>query len=213
MYKQAEAQLERSQKVLSINGGNTTGDFIMRSPLSGFIVEKQVNNNMAIRNDNSNNLFTISDLKNVWIVANVYESNISQVHLGDQAQVTTLSYPGRIFHGKVDKILNVLDPTNKVMKIRVVLSNEDYALKPEMFASVNVMNQKDSNALCIPSSALIFDQSQYFILLYKSPSDVTITPVQVISANGDKSYISGNVTEGSRVVASNAILIYQAMND
>ena len=61
-----------------------------------------------------------------------------QVHLGDDVEVTTLSYPGRIFHGKMDQILNVLDPTNKVMKIRVVLPNPDYALKPEMFASVTV---------------------------------------------------------------------------
>ena len=213
MYKQAQSQLRRSTEVLQINGGNTQGEFIVRAPISGFIVEKQVNSNMAIRNDNSSNLFTVSDLKNIWVIANVYESNISQVHLGDDAEVTTLSYPGRVFKGKVDQILNVLDPTNKVMKIRVVLPNEDYALKPEMFASVNVINQKNSDALCIPSSALIFDQSQYFILVYKSPSDVRITPVQIISTNADKTYISGNVHEGDRVIASNAILIYQSMNN
>jgi len=213
MYKQAQAQLTRSSEVLQINGGNTQGRFIVRTPISGFIVDKQVNSNMAIRNDNSNSLFTISDLKNVWIIANVYESNITQVHVGDDAEVTTLSYPGRVFKGKVDQILNVLDPTNKVMKIRIVMPNEDYALKPEMFASVNVINQKNSDALCIPSSALIFDQSQYFVLVYKSPSDVKIAPVQIISTNADKSYITGDVKEGDRVIASNAILIYEAMND
>lgn len=213
MYKQAQSQLRRSTEVLQINGGNTQGEFIVRAPISGFIVEKQVNSNMVIRNDNSSNLFTISDLKNIWIIANVYESNISQVHLGDDAEVTTLSYPGRVFKGKVDQILNVLDPTNKVMKIRVVLPNDDYALKPEMFASVNVINQKNSDALCIPSSALIFDQSQYFLLVYKSPSDVRITPVQIISTNADKTYIKGNIQEGDKIIASDAILIYQAMND
>ena len=133
--------------------------------------------------------------------------------MGDDAEVTTLSYPGRVFKGKVDQVLNVLDPTNKVMKIRVILPNEDYALKPEMFASVNVISQKNSDALCIPSSALIFDQSQYFVLVYKNPSDVKITPVKIISANADKSYISGEVQEGDKVIASNAILIYEAMND
>ncbi len=213
MYKQAQAQLTRSSEVLQINGGNTQGRFIVRAPISGFIVDKQVNSNMAIRNDNSSSLFTISDLKNVWVIANVYESNITQVRVGDDAEVTTLSYPGRVFKGKVDEILNVLDPTNKVMKIRIVMPNEDYALKPEMFASVNVINQKNSDALCIPSSALIFDQSQYFVLVYKSASDVRIAPVQIISTNADKSYITGDVKEGDRVIASNAILIYEAMND
>lgn len=213
MYKQAQSQLTRSNEVLSINGGNTNGEFIVRAPISGFIVEKLVTSNMAIRADNTSNLFTISDLKNVWVIANVYESNITQVHMGDSAEVTTLSYPGKVFHGKVDQILNVLDPTNKVMKIRVVLPNDNYALKPEMFASVNVINQKGTDALCIPSSALIFQQSQYFILVYNSPSDVRIVPVKVISTNADKTYISGDVKEGQKIIASDALLIYGAMND
>ena len=213
MYKQAQSQLTRSQEVLSINGGNTNGEFVVRAPISGFIVEKQVTSNMAIRADNTSNLFTISDLKNVWVIANVYESNITQVHMGDSAEVTTLSYPGKVFHGKVDQILNVLDPTNKVMKIRVVLPNDNYALKPEMFASVNVINQKGTDALCIPSSALIFQQSQYFILIFNSPSDVRIVPVKVLSTNADKTYISGDVKEGEKIIVSNALLIYGAMND
>ena len=211
LYAQAESQLKRSNEVLMINGGNTQGEYIIRSPISGFIVEKQINNNMAIRNDN-NSLFTISDLKNVWVLANVYESSISDVHLGDDAEVTVLSYPGRVFHGKIGQILNVLDPTNKVMKIRVELPNPDYALKPEMFASVRVTNKTDSEALCVPSSALIFDHSQYFILVYKSQSDVRIVPTQIISTNGDKSYITADIREGDKIISSNAVLIYEAIN-
>ncbi|MEO5649298.1 MAG: efflux RND transporter periplasmic adaptor subunit [Ginsengibacter sp.] len=213
LYKQAESQLKRSGEVLLINGGNTQGEYIIRAPISGFVVEKQINNNMAIRNDNNNSLFTISGLENVWVLANVYESNVSQVHLGDDAEVTTLSYPGRIFRGKIDQILNVLDPTNKVMKIRVVLPNPGYALKPEMFASIKVVSNTDSEALCVPSRALIFDHSQYFILVYKTPSDVQIIPVQLISANADKSYISGSVHEGDKIIGSNSVLIYEAMNN
>ncbi|HVZ95903.1 MAG TPA: efflux RND transporter periplasmic adaptor subunit [Chitinophagaceae bacterium] len=213
MYKQAQAQLQRSAEVLQINGGNTSGEYVIHAPISGFIVEKNINNNMSIRSDNATNLFTISDLKDVWIIANVYESNISNIKLGDSADVTTLSYPDRIFHGKVDKVLNVLDPTNKVMKVRVVLPNADYALKPEMFASVHVTTPTGNNALCVPSSALIFDQSRYFILIYNSPSDVRIERVDILGSNGNRTYIKGNVQPGSKVIASNAILIYQALND
>ena len=212
LYAQAESQLKRSNEVLMINGGNTQGEYIVRAPISGFIVEKQINNNMAIRNDNNNSLFTISDLKNVWVLANVYESSISDVHLGDDAEVTVLSYPGRVFHGKIGQILNVLDPTNKVMKIRVELPNPDYALKPEMFASVRVSNKTDSEALCVPSSALIFDHSQYFILVYKSQSDVRIVPTQIIGTNGEKSYITGDIRQGDKIISSNAVLIYEAIN-
>jgi membrane fusion protein, heavy metal efflux system len=212
MYKQAQSQLNRSKEVLQINGGNTEGQYVVKSPVSGFVVEKQVNNNMAIRPDNTNDLFTISDLKNVWVLANVYESNISQVHLGDNVDVTTLSYPGRVFHGKVDKVLNVLDPTNKVMKLRVVLPNPDYALKPGMFASITVINNTNDETLCVPAGSVIFENSQYYVLVYKSRSDVQITSVQVTGTNGNKTYISGGVQVGDKVIGSDAVMIYSALN-
>ena len=211
-YDQATAALRKAQQVLQLNGGNLNGLFQVKTPISGFVVEKLVTNNMALRPDNSSNLFTISDLKNVWVIANVYESSISIIRPGDSVNVSTLSYPGKIFKGKVDKIMNVLDPTNKVMKVRIVLSNPDYLLKPEMFANVMLNNAENKRMLSIPSTALIFDHSQYYVLVYKSPSDITIRAVQVESTIGDKTYISGGLSEGEKVIGSQALLIYQELN-
>ncbi len=211
-FQQAKSELNRVNRVLKINGGNTSGELEVKAPISGFLVEKNVNNNTTIRADNGNNLFTISNLKNVWIWANVYESNISNIHLGDQVDVSTLSYPGRNFPGKVDKIMNVLDPSNKVMKVRVVLDNPDYILKPQMFASVTVVNREHRQCLSISSHALIFDHSQYYVLIYSSRSDVRITPVQLIGSYGDKAYLLSGVKEGDHVISSQAILIYDALN-
>ena len=211
-YEQAKSALNRVNKVLKINGGNSNGDYAVKAPISGFIVQKFATNNMVIRTDNNTSLFTISDLKNVWVIANVYESNISLVHNGDNVDITTLSYPDKIFKGKIDKIMNVLDPANKVMKVRVVLANDNYMLKPEMFANVTVNNKENKTALCIPSSALIFDHSQYYVLVYTSKSDVKIVPVQVINTVGNKTYLAGGVQEGNRIITSQALLIYDALN-
>jgi len=189
-----------------------SGEYIVRSPIDGFVVERQVNNNMMIRADNATGLFTISDLKNVWVMANVYESNISFVKTGDSVSITTLSYPGKIFRGKIDKIMNVLDPSNKVMKLRIVLSNPGYLLKPEMFASVVVNTTENKRQLSIASSALIFDHSQYYVLVYKSPTDITIRPVQVLNTAGERSYISGGLKEGEHLIGTQALLIYQELN-
>jgi cobalt-zinc-cadmium efflux system membrane fusion protein len=210
--QQAKAELDRVNRVLKINGGNTQGEFEVRAPISGFIVQKGVNNNMTIRGDNSTSLFTISDLKNVWIQANVYESNISLIHQGENVDVTTIAYPGKVFKGKIDKVMNVLDPTSKVMKVRVVLPNPDYLLKPEMYASITVTEKENTECLSVPSSAVIFDHSQNFVLVFHSRSEVTITPVQVISAVGDKTFIKTGVTQGEKIVSSQAILIYNALN-
>ena len=210
--QQAKSELNRINKVLKINGGSTQGDYTVKAPISGFVVEKNVNNNSVIRTDNNNSMFTISDLKNVWVWANVYESNINAINMGNDVDVTTLSYPGKVFKGKVDKIMNVLDPTNKVMKVRIALDNPGYLLKPQMFASVMVTNPENKQSICIPSHALIFDNSQYFVLVYHGKDDVRITPVKVISAIGEKTYLSEGVQEGDKVISSQAILIYDALN-
>jgi cobalt-zinc-cadmium efflux system membrane fusion protein len=212
-HEQAQSELNRVKRVLHINGGNTNGEYIVRSPISGFVVEKFATNDMSIRADNSSNLFTVSDLKNVWIIANVYETNISQIHLNDEVDVTTLSYPDKVFKGKVDKIMNVLDPTNKVMKVRIVLPNPGYALKPEMFANVKVTNEGNHAAMCVASSAIVFDHSQNYVMVYHSKSDIKIIPVDVISTFDNRTYISGDVKVGDKVIASQAILIYDALND
>jgi len=212
-YQQAEAQVTKATNILQINGGNTKSEFIIKAPVNGFIVEKQVTNNMSIRSDNTTSLFTISDLKNVWVWANVYESNINQVHMNDNVQITTLSYPGEVFHGKIDKVVNVLDPVNKVMKVRVALPNPGFKLKPEMFASVMVTNKEThTTALCIPSDAMIFDNSQHFVLVYKNPADVKIVPVQVVSQYGNSTFITGDVKAGDKIISSNTVLIYQSLN-
>jgi len=211
--QQARSELGRVKTVLNINGGNTEkGTTVVKAPINGFIVQKGATNNMTIRGDNQTSLFTISDLKNVWIQANVYESNISYIHQGQTVDVTTLAYPGRVYQGKVDRIMNVLDPTSKVEKVRVVLSNSDYSLKPEMYASITVNDQESKQTLSVPSSAVIFDNSQYYVLVYHNKSDVKITPIKYISAVGKTTFIGGGVSVGDKIISSQAILIYNALN-
>jgi cobalt-zinc-cadmium efflux system membrane fusion protein len=211
-YNQALSAFEKAKRVLNLNGGSMTGEYSLKSPIDGFVVDRQVNNNMMIRSDNSTAMFTISDLKNVWVMANVYEADISSVKMGDSVNITTLSYPGKLFRGKIDRIMNVLDPSNKVMKLRIVLANPGYLLKPEMFASIMVSTMDNKKMLSIPSRSLIFDHSQYYVLIYKSPADITIRPVQVLNTAGDRSFISEGLKEGERLIGSEALLIYQELN-
>ena len=212
-YEQAVATETAAEKILSINGNNLHGEYDIKSPVDGFVVQKNVTNGMIIRPDNNTNLFTISGLKEVWVQANVYEANINNVHEGDSVEVTTLTDPGKIYYGKINKLMNTLDPTNRVMKMRVVLPNPDYKLKPQMFATVTVSNSLNKQAVSVPFSALIFDHSQYYVLVYHSKKDVRITPVEVISTNNKTAYIQSGVEPGEEVIASQAILIYGALNN
>jgi len=212
-YDQAIAQLEMVKRVLKINGNNTKGDYIVKAPISGFIVQKNVTNNTAIRADNGSNLFTISDLKNVWVQGNVYESNISKIHVGEPVTVTTVSYPDRVFNGKIDKMVNVLDPANKVMKIRVVLSNEDYALKPQMYANVDVTEKEDKEAFCVPINAVVFDHSKYYVMVYHGKGVADITQVDILSKNNDKYYLRSGVKEDDVIITTNTMQVFDQLNN
>ncbi|MFT3855881.1 MAG: efflux RND transporter periplasmic adaptor subunit [Ilumatobacteraceae bacterium] len=212
-YDQAAAQLEMVRRVLKINGNNTQGSYEVKAPINGFLVQKTVTNAQAIRTDNGNPMFVISDLKNVWIWANVYESNIDKISMGDIVDVRTLTYPDRVFHGKVDKIMHVLDPNSRVTKVRIVIDNTDYALRPLMFASVTVSNTKHQQALYVPKTALIFDNSRYYVLVYHGAGKADITPVETTGSFGDKVYIKSGVTTGEQVITKDAMQIYDQLNN
>ena len=212
-YDQAISQLEMAKRILKINGDDRNGDYIIKSPINGFIVQKSVTNSTSVRSDNGTALFTVSDLNEVWVQANVYEASVEQVHLGDQAEVRILSAPDKVFLGKIDKILNVLDPTSKVIKVRVVLKNPDYFLKPEMYASVLVTNPTGNTALCIPSKALVFEKSRYYVLSYKGKGNAEITPVEILNTLEDRTYLKSGVNEGDQIISSMALQIYSELNN
>jgi cobalt-zinc-cadmium efflux system membrane fusion protein len=145
-YNKAVAANRKVKQQLSINGGGNTsenGTLVIKAPQSGYVVEKNITSGSFIRQDNSGSMFTISNMKDVWIWANVFESDISKVKTGYTAKVTTIAYPGKVFTGKINEISSVLDPDNKVMKIKIALPNPDLLLKPEMFTNVLVTNNEN----------------------------------------------------------------------
>jgi cobalt-zinc-cadmium efflux system membrane fusion protein len=185
----------------------------VRSPLNGFVIEKKINQDMLLRNDRSDNIFDIAEINDVWAIANVNESDINQVKLGYDAAVTTLSYPDKIFTGKVDKIFNIIDPETKAMKVRIKLHNNDYLLKPEMRATIKLSFTEPEQMLSVPSSAIIFDKSRYFVMVYKDRHNIETRPVEVFRTVGDLSYISSGLQEGEKVMTHNQLLVYDALND
>jgi len=184
---------------------------VVKSPISGYIVEKFVNANMQIRSDNSTNLFTISDLSKVWALANVYESDIAEISVNEKVEVTTISYPDIKFSGKIDKIYNVLDPETKTMKVQIQLDNKDYLLKPEMFISAIVKHKTNKEMVAIPSGSVIFDRNQYWALVFRDKCDIQAKKIDILTTNSVNSYIKSGLAPGDKVITNRQLLIYNAM--
>lgn len=185
--------------------------YLVKSPMNGFIVEKTASSGMELRSDDPENLFTVSNLDHVWVLANVYESDLANVHEGDAATITTIAYPDKIFHGKIDKIFNVLDPDSKTLKVRVTLSNADYRLKPEMFANVSVTYAGRDQRVAIPAGAVVFDKNRNFVVLVNKQNQPFVREVEVYKTIGQKTYLTSGVSPGARVVKTNQLLIYNAL--
>jgi len=217
-YQKALAVKTKIEATLNINGGaktNAGGTYYLTAPISGYIVEKKVNAGNFIRPDMGDYLFTISDLKDVWVWANVFEADIRKVKEGDDAVVTTLAYPDKTFTGKIDKVSEVLDPTNKALRVRIRLQNDGLLLKPEMFTKVVVTkkgdNSKAQQALCVPKKALIEQNGKTFVVVYKSNCDMRIAEIDVEKTLGNKVYVLNGVSAGEKVIVQNELLIFQQL--
>jgi cobalt-zinc-cadmium efflux system membrane fusion protein len=211
--EKAQSQLQRIQETYKIYNIQKGAMYEVLSPINGFIIQKNINQDMLLRNDRTDNIFDIAEISDVWAIANVNEADINQVKLGIDAAVTTLSYPDKVFNGKVDKLFNIIDPETKAMKVRIKLNNSDYLLKPEMRANIKLSYTETQRMITVPTSSIIFDKSKNFVMIFKDRNSIETRQVEVFRQIGNLAYISSGLKEGERVMKTNQLLVYDALND
>ena len=213
MVDKAKAEVNRVKEIFSIYGLGKSTNYTVKSPINGFIISKNVNRGMQLRSDNSESLFTVGQIADVWVMANVNESDIPRIKLGMSANVQTISFPDEIFKGKVDKIYNVLDPESKAMQIRIQLQNVGFKLKPEMHATVNLNFDEGGQMTAIPSQSIIFDRSKNWVMVFHSRSKIETRPIEVYRTLANRAYIKSGLKDGETVISKNQLLVYDALND
>lgn len=211
--EKAQAEANRVQEVSKIYGLGKTSMYTVKAPIDGYVIEKNVNRGMQLRSDNADNLFTIGQISEVSVLANVNESDIRRVRVGMEASIQTLSYPDDLFKGKVDKIYTVLDPNTKAMTIRIRLQNRGMKLRPEMHATVTLRYEDGGRLTTIPAGSVIFDRSKHYVMVFKSRSDIETREVDVLKSLGDVAYVSQGIKPGEKVISKNQLLIYNALNN
>lgn len=211
--KSAELELGRMNEVYGIYKLSSGSTFQIVAPISGFIVQKDINQNELLRPDNSNVLFSIAEINEMWVMAYVNESDISKVKLGYDAEISTLSFPDEKYSGKIDKIFNTIDQETKAMKVRVRIPNADFKLKPEMNATIVVRNTEEEKMIAIPASAIIFDKSKNWVVVYRNRGDIETRKVEVDKTINGIAYIKRGLEVGEKIISNNGILVYTAINE
>ena len=214
-YDKAMNAVKKVQMQIAINGGGKTkagGSYIITAPRDGFIVEKNINAGSFIRNDNSQNLFTISNMQDVWVLANVFETDIQKIKAGQPAEVTTLAYPDKVFYGKVDQVNTVLDPLSKAMKIKIVSTQYRHASKTRnVYQHHFGTKRRLPRRWKYPLSAVISDGGKNFVVVYKDRYHAKAQAVNILKVSGTKTYLTDGVNEGDLVISKNQILIYNSL--
>lgn len=212
--EKARADLKRIRETNAIYGAKGNALQTITAPVSGFIIEKNVTDQMQFRADGAQPFFIISNLDEVWVMANVFESDIPKIQLGYDADVSVIAYKDKVFKGKVDRIFSMLDPQSRVMKVRIRIPNSGYMLKPEMFAQINIQYTEGTAYMpAIPAAAVIFDKNKNFVMLYKDKCNIETREVELYKTIGRTTYIKSGLTDGEKVITQYQLLVYDALND
>jgi cobalt-zinc-cadmium efflux system membrane fusion protein len=176
----------------------------LRAPVSGTIVEQNVAGFEGVKSlDNTPNLFIIADLSRVWVVCDVFENDLGDVHLGDTAEIRLNAFEERTFEGRVADIARVLDPATRSAKVRIVLANSDGALRPGMFATARFRSRKMTERVVVPASAIMRLHDKDWVFLKEGDKSFRRLAVQADGLAPDgKQEIRDGVMAGDEVVAN-----------
>jgi cobalt-zinc-cadmium efflux system membrane fusion protein len=210
---QAKNEEQRAVAALSaIGGAHGESGFQLRSPIAGTVVERNVSVGTQVHADQDQPLLTVADLSTVWVVADVYEQDLSRIHVGDDAVVKVVAYPDRTFTGKITYVGDTVDPQTRAARARVELTNQDLILRPGMFASVEVKGL-GQGAAEVPTSALLARRDQFFVFVTNSDGAYVQREVQIGEQHGQHTTILSGVKPGEQVVTEGAILLDAEANE
>ena len=175
------------------------------SPISGAVIERHLTLGEVV--EPVKPLFTVADLSNLWVIADVPEADVPKVKKGQSVAIVASAYPEKVFKGKLSYISEVIDPETRGVKVRAEVDNAKGALKPEMFATVRISTSEKEKALAVPESALQRDGDKSIVFVAIDEHEFEKRVVEVGPRfNGFHRILSG-LNEGERVVVKGAFTL------
>jgi Cu(I)/Ag(I) efflux system membrane fusion protein len=152
-------------------------------------------------------LYMITDLSRIWVIVDLYEDDIPWVRKGDTASIRVAAIPGRTFTGKVSYIYPYLEAKTRTLKIRLEFENPDLALKPDMFANVDIQADKQVDALVVPAEAIVRTGTHEQVFVQRAPGQYEPRQVTIGVTSGGKTQIVKGLASGEIVVTSSQFLL------
>lgn len=190
--------------------GETRNTVPVLAPSSGIVTRLMARDGMYV--SPGTEMFTIADLKRVWVMVDIFEHQLASLRPGQSAEIMVPAHPGVSWKGKVDYLYPELDPVSRTLKVRLVFDNPEQRLKPNMFADVVIYAGSKPEAVKIPRDALIVTGERESVV--KALGDGRFQPVDVVvgmQRAGEVEILSG-LEVGDEVVVSGQFLIDSESN-
>jgi cobalt-zinc-cadmium efflux system membrane fusion protein len=207
-HTQALAEYTRTQarlKAMDAPAGAGSRLLAVRAPVSGSVTSLAVQPGNMI-NDPTQPVMTVTDLSTVWVTALVSERDVSRVSKDDEAEVRLSAYPDQVRHGKILFVSDVLESDSRRDKIRIAFANADYALKPNMFATVTLAGSTTPQ-VTVPTSALLMNNDRISVFVETAPWTFERRAVDARLEEGTQAVIESGLKAGERVVVAGGILL------
>ena len=196
----AEIEVRAAADRIRVLGASPQGSgetVAVTSPIAGRIVSRQTNvGEMATPSDA---LFTVANLSEVWIEADVYEKDLSKIRAGQTAEIRVGAYPDRVFTGKIDWIGDILSPKSRTAKARCVVSNSQGLLRGEMFATVSVVTGKRGKTVLVPKQAVLDDAGKKIVFTPCTDCEEDQEPGKSACGSFDKLEVETGPIRGDRI--------------
>ncbi len=184
--------------------GKPITDLTIYSPVSGYITDKKALPNMYVQPETM--LYTVADLSDVWVLAQVFQSDSGKIKPGDPAEVTVDAYPGKTFSGRVEYILPQLDMNTRTLPVRLVFPNPGLKLRPGMYTNVRVKLPM-GRQLVVPASAAFHSGTKNLIFVYQGEGSIEPREVEFGPQVGDQIVVSKGAKADEQIVTSANFLI------
>jgi cobalt-zinc-cadmium efflux system membrane fusion protein len=225
-YVAALAERDRSESVLANYHGtdqSTNEAYLLRSPLAGVVVDKNINPGQELRPDmmlgnvpqTFNSLFTVSDPAKLWLQVDVAEADLPRLEPGQRLRVHANAFPEKVFDGTVEKIGDTLDPATRTVKVRGGVANPDKLLKAEMYVTMDVEEPVDKQTdagVEIPASSVFMVDNQSYLFVATAASVFKRQQVKVGMETDGKIPVFEGLTAGQKVVTEGALLLQSIVN-
>jgi len=206
----AKVDVETAQEhlhVLGVDKDHPSAVVDIKAPVSGVITDQQVTSASGVQGLSGANPFTISDLSHVWILCDVYENDLANVHVGETAEIRLVAYPGKILTGRISNIGPILDPSIRTAKVRVEVANPGAVMRVGMFVNATFHGQKKERLAAVPASAILHLHDRDWV--YVPAGDKKFRRVEVKAGDTlpDKmQLVLSGIQPGQEVVSSALVL-------